>query len=191
MSDIWDYSGTASANTLLDGTNTAPGMSPANVDDALRIVVAIVRNSLHANHETFLKGGGTLPVAYGGTGASTLSGLLSAIGGLEDDYRDLQPIVKSAAFAFADADRGKAIRYNGAAAAATINPNSVTPITAGAVFVIRNVGAGVLAVTRGSGVSLYVNGGNVSANAALAVGAVATLICWSADDWTITGAGVS
>jgi hypothetical protein len=191
MSDIWDYSGTPSANTTIEGLNAAPGMTPANVDDVLRAIVAIVRNSLHIDLEPFLKGSAALPLASGGTGATTAGAALTALGGLEDDYRDLQPVVKSAAFAFADADRGKAIRYNGAATAATINPNSTTAITSGAAFVIRNVGSGTLTVTRGSGVSLNVNGANVSSDAALAVGGVATLIRWGADDWTITGAGLS
>lgn len=191
MSDIWDYSGTASANTSLDGTNTAPGMSPANVDDAIRIIVAIMRNSLHVNHETFLKGGGALPVANGGTGATTLVGVLAAIGGLEDDYRDLQLITKTASFTFADTDRAKAIFYAGAGAVATINPNSTTSITPGAVFVLRNGGAGTLTITRGAGVVLRQNGATASADATLAANGVATLIRWGTDDWTLTGSGLS
>lgn len=194
MSDIWDYSGTPSANTSLEGTNVAPGMSPANVDDAIRILTAIVRNSLHVDLETFLKGTAALPVASGGTGATTAAAALAALGGLEDDFRDLQPISKTAAFAFADADRGKRINYQGAATvAATINANATTPITEGAVFVVRNshLSAGSLLVSPAVGVSLLKNGAIASSAATLAPGGVASLIRWGVDEWTITGSGIS
>jgi hypothetical protein len=191
MSDIWDYSGTASANTSLDGTNTAPGMSPANVDDAIRIIVAILRNSLHINHEAFLRDGGALPIASGGTGGTSAATALTALGALEDDYRDLQLVTKTGTFTFANADRGKRINYTGGAAVATIDPESLTAITDGAVYVIRNNGTGVLTIGPNTGVTLKINGATTSANAALAVGGVATIIRWATNDWTLTGAGVS
>jgi hypothetical protein len=193
MSDIWDYSGTASANTSLEGTNVAPGMSPANVDDAIRILTAILRNSLHVNHETFLRDGGALGLAYGGTGAVTAAAALTALGGLESSYRDIKLVSKSAAFTFADADRGKRINYIGAAADATIELDSTVPYTDGAVFVIRNdpASTGVLTIKRATSVSLKVNGAVAVTDAALAVGGVASLIRWGPNDWSITGAGLS
>lgn len=191
MSDIWDYSGTPSANTSLEGTNTAPGMSPANVDDAIRILTAIVRNSLHIDLESFLKGTAPLPLANGGTGAASAATALAAIGALEDDYRDLQLVTKTGTFTFANADRGKRINYTGAAAVATIDPESLTAITDGAVYVIRNNGSGVLTIGPNVGVTLRVNGSLTNTVALLAVGGVASLIRWGLNDWTISGSGLS
>lgn len=106
-------------------------------------------------------------------------------------YRDLQPVTKTVAFTFADSERGGGLLYTGAAASATINPFGTTPITVGAVYVGRNNGSGVLTIARGAGVSLKVNGGTVSANASVAIGGEFSLKQWAADDWTISGPGVS
>jgi hypothetical protein len=191
MADIFDWSATEASNTTIGGYNTATGMSPANVDNVLRAIAAIVRNSFSSALENFFAGSSALPVANGGTGATTAAAACTAIGALEDDYRDLPLTTKSAAFTFADSERGGRIRYTGAAAAATINPNATTAITDGAVYVIRNKGSGALTITRGSGVALYKNGSTTSADATLAVGGVATLIRDGTDDWVVTGSGIS
>lgn len=191
MPSLFDWSSTASSNTSVDGTNINENCSPAGINNAIRSVMAIVRSSFASALQSFLAGSAALPVANGGTGATTASAALTALGALADDYRDLPLTTKSGAFTFADAERGGRINYTGAAAAATINPNATTAITDGAVYVIRNAGSGVLTVTPGSGVTLKKNGATASANASLAVGGVATLIRWATDDWSITGSGIS
>jgi len=153
--------------------------------------MALVRATFSSALQTFLAGSAPLPVANGGTGATTGAGVLAAIGGLSSVYRDLPITTQTAAFAFADSNRANGIDYTGAAAAATINPNATTAITTGATIVVRNNGSGVLTITKGSGVTLKQNGSTTSANASLAVGGVCTLVKWGTDDWTVTGSGLS
>jgi hypothetical protein len=189
--NIWDYSTTAASNTSVEGTSINTGMSPANVDNALRDVIAMLANSFATALEGFLTGASALPVANGGTGATSAAAALTALGGLEDDYRDLPIISKGSAFTFANSERSNGINYTGAAAAATIDPNATTAINTGAVYVIRNNGSGALTITRGAGVSLKQNGSTTSANATLAVGGICSLTKWGTDDWTVSGSGLS
>lgn len=70
MANIFDWSGTASSNTTVNGTNIATGMSPGNVDNALREIMAGCANSLAPALETFLAGTDPLPAANGGTGTT-------------------------------------------------------------------------------------------------------------------------
>jgi len=55
-------------------------MSIADIDNALRTLLAVMRNSLHSDLETFLSTTTALTVAKGGTGASTLTGILKGNG---------------------------------------------------------------------------------------------------------------
>lgn len=191
MPSLFDWSSTASSNTTIDGINCNTGMSPGNVDNVLRSIAALCRATFTSALQNFLVGSAPLPVANGGTGLTSLATLQTAINALDAGYRDLQPVTKSGAFTFADAERGKGIYYTGAAAAATIDPNSTTAITNGAVYVIANDGSGAITVTRGAGVTLKVNGGTASANATIAQGGIATLTRWGTDIWKISGSGVS
>lgn len=192
MADTWfSWSATDSANVSVDGTNVNTGMSPANVDNAFRKIMAACRNSVASALQTFLAGTAPLPIANGGTAATSATAALTALGALGVTYRDLQVISKSAAFTFADSERACLINYSGSAAAATINPNATTSITTGATYVIYNSGTGALTVTRGSGVTLVKNGATSSTDAIIAQGGQATLITIATDYWTINGVGVS
>jgi hypothetical protein len=162
---VSSYSTDPNSNNLINGIDIAEFSDAEGYNNALRQIMADI-------------------ASWVATGLGTLGGLSAA-------YRDLQLVAKSAAFAFADDDRAKAILYTGAAAAATINPQSTTTITVGGVYVVRNIGSGNLTLTRGAGVSLKANGSPTSANSVLAVGGVATLIYWGSDDWTVTGSGLS
>lgn len=78
---------------------------------------------------------------------------------------------------------------SGSAHAYTISPATYT---VGCQLVIYNGAAGgVITLTRGAGVSLYVNGGTSSANATIAAGGSCTAIQVEADKWFCSGAGVA
>lgn len=195
MANLFDdgWSTSAGSNTTVDGVSVAEGMQPDKINNAIRGLMSVIRQTFASALKTFFDGTAPLPVANGGTGVTTLAGILSAIGGLEDDYRDLPKVTKTGAFTFSPSERSYGIEYTGAAAAATINPDATTPWANSnvCVVVIRNNGSGALTITRGSGVSLKRNGSATSADAVLAVGGRATLERWGANDFVITGTGIS
>lgn len=119
-------------------------------------------------------------------------GLLASLGGLDVSFRDINPITKSGAFTFADAERGRGITFNGASpAAATINQNATTPITLGAIYPLYNSGSANLTLTRAGATQLFKNGGTTSADVVLAPGAEAVLKKWGTDVWTVIGLGIT
>lgn len=81
---------------------------------------------------------------------------------------------------------------SGSAHALTIDPQSSTVIDSFKPILVYNPPSnGVVTVTRGSGVALYVNGGTVSANATMAAGAIGTMHRYSGDSWSIVGPGIT
>lgn len=80
MAGIFSWNSTASSNTTLDGINVETNMSVANVDNSIRSIMAVVRQSFASSLETFLNGTAGLGVANGGTGAQTLTGILKGNG---------------------------------------------------------------------------------------------------------------
>ena len=81
MPDTWfSWSTTESSNSAVDGTSVATGMSPGNVDNALRKIMAACRNSVASSLQTFLAGTAGLGVASGGTGLQTATGVLKGNG---------------------------------------------------------------------------------------------------------------
>lgn len=80
MSDLFDWSTTPGSNTVVDGININEGCAPANINNAIRSVMALIRNSFATSLKTFFAGSTALPVANGGTGATTAAGIRSAAG---------------------------------------------------------------------------------------------------------------
>lgn len=192
MASIYDWSTTPASNSSIGGVNVAEGMSPALVDDAIRSMAAIIRQTFDPSLQNFLNNSAQLPIANGGTGAATAVAALAALGGLGIAYRDLPSgNNQSAAFTFADAMRGGGVEYTGAAAAATLNQYATTPIGVRGVICVRNNGSGALTITPAGAASLKKNGATSSSSAVLAVGGVATMVQWNQDDWTITGSNIS
>lgn len=66
MADLFDWSATASNNTTLDGINVNTGMSPGNVDNAIRSLMALVRNTFVSSWEGLFAGTTSgIPVSNG------------------------------------------------------------------------------------------------------------------------------
>ncbi len=191
MAGIHGYSGTAGSNTTVGGVSIAEGMTPANVNDAIRALMADIKNSFAAALEAALNGSAPLPIANGGTAAVSAAAALTSLGALAAIYRDLPVISQAGAFTFADTDRGSVVRYTGAAAAATINPFGTTPINVGGVIAVRNAGSGALTITRGAGVVLKIAGQTTDQNVTLSPGAFGSLIHEATNTWIYSGAGAS
>jgi hypothetical protein len=193
MAGIHAWSPDAGTNTSVAGININTGMSPANVDNAIRAAMSEIKVSFASGLETFFTGVTALPIANGGTAATSAAAALTSLGALAATYKGIPMTAKSSAFAFAIADEGVGCRYTGAAAAATINPVSTTAYTVGAVIPVRNAhnATGALTLTRGLGVSLRIAGLTTDQNIALAVGGYGVLIHEASDVWLFVGTGAS
>lgn len=75
MGTLFDWSTTAASNTTLDGINVNTGMDVSKTDNTFRSLMALIRNSFSSTLQSFLAGSSALPVASGGTGATSLTGL--------------------------------------------------------------------------------------------------------------------
>lgn len=80
MAGIFSWSSTAASNTTCDGIDIQTNMSVANVDNVFRAIMALVRSTFASGLESFLNGSAGLGVANGGTGATTLTGILKGNG---------------------------------------------------------------------------------------------------------------
>lgn len=88
MADIYDWSTTASSNGTIDGINVSENCPPANINNSIRSMAAIIRNSFSSALQTFLAGSAPLPIANGGTNSTSVSGIRFTLGikgmGLQD-----------------------------------------------------------------------------------------------------------
>lgn len=80
MADIFDWSPTAGSNSTVDGVNVASGMPVGNVDNAIRSLMAVIRQTFSSPLKNFLAGASALPVSSGGTGATTAANARTALG---------------------------------------------------------------------------------------------------------------
>lgn len=107
-------------------------------------------------------------------------------------FRGIPINEQDAAYTFVIDDVGRMVRHNSASAHAyTINPVGTTAYPIGASVAVRNIGTGVVTLTRGAGVSLRKVGSATDANVALAQWGLATLIQEATNTWVITGTGIS
>jgi hypothetical protein len=166
-------------------------MSPANVDNVFRSLMSLIRQTFASALQSFFAGTAALPIANGGTAATSASAALTSLGALDATYRDMPVIDKSASFNTANSERGSGYNYTGPAGTVTLQPNTTEAINRGAFWVVRNGGTGALTITRGSGVNLYANGSNSSADAVIAIGGEAVIKCWGTDFYTVSGSGIS
>lgn len=79
MADIFDWSSTPGSNTLVDGINIAEGCPAGNVNNGMRSMMALIRNSFANGLKTFLAGGAPLPIANGGTGGTSAASARAAL----------------------------------------------------------------------------------------------------------------
>jgi hypothetical protein len=183
---VANYNPNPALNIAINGIDIAEGSAAAGYNDALRQMMADISTWTTASGITY-----PISIANGGTGNTSAAAALTALGGLGTAYQRLPQTAKSAAFSFTTGMDGGHVRYTGAAAAATIDPNATTNFPRDAVVVVVNDGSGVLTLTRGAGVALIWASTGADANRALAVGGIATILQVATDRWFVTGAGLS
>jgi len=106
MADVFDWSTTPASNTTLDGINVNTGMPVANVDNAIRALMAATRNTFNPTLESFLNGSAALPIASGGTGGATASAARIALGLGTAATRDDAYFVQTAGTAYVSTANG-------------------------------------------------------------------------------------
>lgn len=180
------YSATPSLNVTINGINIGEGMARADMNNALRQMMADIKVWTDAYAVTLPIG-----IAQGGHGQITAPLGLAALGGLGVAYQRLPQVAKSAAFSFTTDMDGGHVRYTGAGAAATIDPNATTNFPRDAVVLLVNDGSGVVTVTRGAGVALIWAASGADANRSLAVGGMAMILQVATNRWFISGAGIT
>jgi hypothetical protein len=107
-------------------------------------------------------------------------------------FRGIPVNTQDANYTFTVADGGKMVRHTDVTARAyTINPVASTAYPVGHTIIIRNVGSGIVTLTRGGGVSLRKAGSSTDANVAVAQWGMATLVHEATDVWVVTGSGIT
>jgi len=107
-------------------------------------------------------------------------------------FRGIPINEQDANYTFVVDDCGRMVRHNSASAHAyTINPVATTAYPVGTTIVIRNVGSGVITLTRGAGVSLRKVGTSTDASVALAQWGMCTLVQEATNVWMVTGTGIT
>jgi len=116
-----------------------------------------------------------------------------SVGGLRLGYLGLPPSAQTAAYTFALSDRGKLVRHNHATAHAfTIPAVATVAWEVGDTIPVTNAnGSGVVTITPAAGVTLRQAGTTNTGNRSLAANGLATLTMVAADEWLITGAGLT
>ena len=183
---VSNYSTTPTANTTINGIDIAENCAAGGFNDALRQMMADIATWTASYAVTY-----PIAINKGGTGQTTAAAGLAALGGLSSAYQRLPQAAKSAAFSFTTDMDGGHVRYTGAAAAATIDPNATTNFPRDAVVLIVNDGSGALTITRGTGVALIWSATGADANRTLAAGGMATILQVATNRWFISGAGLT
>ena len=135
---------------------------------------------------------GFTPLNKAGDTATNLLIANSALSTTSAGYLGAPVNEEDGAYGFVLTDAGKMVRGNNASPMTyTIPPNSAVAFPVGTAIVVRNVGAGTITITRGAGVTLLLAGGSTSKDVALAQWGMATLIQETANNWVISGTGIS
>jgi hypothetical protein len=136
---------------------------------------------------------GFTPVNRAGDTATNLTLTCTAPSATSAGYLGAPRNEQDANYTFAVSDCGKLVRSNNASAVTyLLQPQALVGWPDGAVIMVRNAGAGVLTVQRGTGVTLTIAGTNTSKDCAIAPYGLATLIHeFPNDTWTLSGVGLS
>ncbi len=135
---------------------------------------------------------GYTPLNKAGDTATNLVLAASSLASASAGYLGAPVNEEDGAYTFALVDAGKMVRANSASAINwTIPPNASVAFPVGTCIVVRNVGAGVVTLTRGTAVAQLLAGGSTSKDVALAQWGLATLIQETTNNWVVNGTGIS
>jgi hypothetical protein len=194
MPSIFDWSTTASSNSSVDGTNIAEACPAANINNAIRSVMAISRSTFATGLQNFLAGTSALPIANGGTGttattycdlAANVTGTLPlANGGVGATTAAGARTTIGAAASGANNDITSLSGLTTALSVAQGGTGNAT-YTDGQILIGNSTGGGLVktTLTAGSGISVTNGGGSIT----IAVNAAPS----TAITFTATGTGAT
>ncbi|MGH6993254.1 MAG: hypothetical protein ACREEH_07940 [Caulobacteraceae bacterium] len=135
---------------------------------------------------------GYTPLNQAGDTATNLQLGITTLAVASAGYRGCPVNEQDGDYTFVLADSGKLVRGSVATGIAwTIPPNSSVAFPIGTVIAVRNVGAGTITLTRGSGVTQAIAGSGTNKDVALAQYGFASLVQENANVWCVAGTGVS
>jgi hypothetical protein len=182
-----DYNANPDLNVTINGVDIGEFSSAAGYNNALRQIMADIKGFTVA----YTPPSYPVSIANGGTGATDAATALTNLGALSVSYRQLPQSAKNAGFTLDLTQGAGHVYYTGAAATATVPPNSSVAFPIGTAITIVNNGSGALAIARGAGVSLKWAATNADADRSLAIGGMAALLKVSTDLWFISGAALT
>lgn len=129
-------------------------------------------------------------------GTVTISGTLTSNQAFVDSKGDVRDIpatdrTSNMPYAITIADTGKMVLANGntSATANIFVPNNV--FYTGNTVMITNLSTNTVTITQNSSVTMFLGGTSTTGNRSLAVKGIATLVCVGANNFIISGAGVT
>lgn len=126
------------------------------------------------------------------TGDLVLNNAESSLNTLSVGFRGIPVNEQDSTYTFVLVDSGRLVRHNsGSGHSYTIPPNSSVAYPVGTTILVRNVGAGVVTITRGAGVTQYLAGSGTSKDIALAQWGLCTLVQEAANTWVCSGVNIT
>jgi hypothetical protein len=166
------------------GTATGVYVSPATLAGWTGVLTALGYTPLN------VAGAGNPNGAM--TGELTLATGVGPTGDHSAGFRGMPVNEQDANYAFVLDDAGKMVRANTSSGVTyTVPPNSSVAFPIGTTIVLRVIGAGALTIAPGAGVTLWVPGSTPSGSRTLSALGACTMILESANQWLLTGPGVS
>jgi hypothetical protein len=181
---VTDWSSTAASNSDIGGIDIAENCDAANINNAIRELMA----QIVAADGAVLKSGsamsGNLTAMGSGSTVKDSGGTAQSVG-----FRNVPQNSQSSGYTLALVDVGKHVFIS--TGGVTVPPNSTVAFAVGdAVTIINNSGSDQT-ITQGSGVTLRRAGTSSTGNRSLAQRGLVTVIKVATDEWFIAGAGLS
>ena len=181
----WDIA--PANNSDIAGINIAEGCPAGGINDAIRTLMAQVANWLSGASAPLAKSGGALTGALTGlaNGSSVIDGggTARAIG-----YRTVPLASKTVSYSIALSDVGQGISTS---AGITVPANATTAFAIGDTIAIYNNSASNITITQSAGVTLRLVGTSTIGSRTLAQRGLCTLLKVGADEWIVSGGGLS
>lgn len=182
---VSSYSTNPALNTAINGIDISENCSAAGFNDALRQIMADIASWTQTNGVTY-----PITIADGGTGQTTATNAITALGGLPASYQHLPVATATGDYSIGTGNDGGLVRFTGASGTLAIYNAAATGLQVGAVCVVCNDGSVPYGI-EGVGTALVWAANGATGARTLAIGGVATVMQVATDRWFIVGTGLT